>query len=342
MAIIRLLLFISLTNIGAAYAASIGEVKEVTGPTQIEKQSGGALPVNQGTGVESMDTVVTANGRVNILFVDETQVAITENSKLLIDEYVFDPANSSGKLSLKIAEGTVRYASGLIAHNDNTQVNIETPTATIGVRGTDFTMTVNEVGESIIILLPDKNGKVGKIEVSTAMGTVILDRAFETTMTISYEKEPTRPVVLDLDETQINNTLILQRPKELGDIQVLNTLDQDLLNFAELKKDLLIYNGLEYTELEINELDVNPFFSGLEITDNDVDGKLAGFNQKTGVYTFIQENTVRIVRSSTNIFDFTGEKGVNQKIELSQDDTNTSIITIDKYQDGNIIIIKQR
>ena len=342
MAIIRLLLFISLINISTALAEPVGEVKEVTGPTQIEKQSGGALNVDKGTGVESMDTVVTADGRVNILFVDDTQVAITENSKLLIDEYVFDPATSNGKLSLKIAEGTVRYASGLIAHKDNTKVDIQTPTATIGVRGTDFTMTVNEVGESLIILLPDKNGKVGKIEVSTAVGTVILDKAFQATVTISYEKEPTKPVILDLDESQISNTLILQKPKEATDLLLLNPLDEDLLDFEELKKDLLKFNGLEFSELDINELDVNPFFSGLEVTDTDTDGKVAGFNQKTGVYTFIQENTVRVVRTNTNTFDFNGEKSVNQKIELTQGDATNSIITVDKYQDGNIIIIKQQ
>ena len=323
-------------------ADPIGTFEQLTGPAQIQKQSGGSFDVSQGSDVESMDTVVTAKARANILFVDKTQVAITENSKLLIDEYVFDPASSSGKLSLKIAEGTVRYASGAIAHNNNTDVNIETPTATIAVRGTDFTMTVDEVGQSLIILLPDADGKVGKIEVSTYVGTVVLDKAYQATYTEVYEKAPMPPVILNLDETQINNTLILNKPKEVE--LLLNPLDINPLMENELQTDLLDNTKLfKFVELDINELDVSLFTDLLKIFDSDVDGKVAGFNEKTGVYTFIEENSVRIVRRSSNEADLRLDKSVNQHLSLSQDSDNQQTIdTIDKYSPGNIIIIIQR
>ena len=70
-----------------------------------------------------------------------------------------NPATKTGTLSIKASLGTIRYASGLIAKNSKQNVKIETPTATIGVRGTDFTMTVDELGGSTIILLPSCDTK---------------------------------------------------------------------------------------------------------------------------------------------------------------------------------------
>jgi hypothetical protein len=96
---------------------------------------------------------------------------VTEHSKLIIDDFVYDPkSKGAGKLAIKVALGTVRYASGKVAHENNKNVNIKTPTATIAVRGTAFTMTVDEVGQSMIILLPNIDGSVGEIEVKTSMG----------------------------------------------------------------------------------------------------------------------------------------------------------------------------
>jgi hypothetical protein len=172
-----------------------------------------------------MDTLRTTQGKLAITFVDNTKVQMTENSKLLIDDFVYDPKNKSvGKLSMKVALGTARYASGAVAHNNPNNVSITTPTATIAVRGTDFTATVDEIGRSTIILLPscpkgwidvEKDCVTGKIEVITDEGKVIMDQAFQATRVDSRETRPFKPVILNLTEDQINNLLILSPPKEL-------------------------------------------------------------------------------------------------------------------------------
>ena len=92
--------------------AAIGDVIEQKGNSMIERQGGEELTVDKGTSVESYDTVMTAKGRTAIQFVDETRVDVTEHSKLLIDEFVYDPNTKTGALSIKAALGTVRYASG--------------------------------------------------------------------------------------------------------------------------------------------------------------------------------------------------------------------------------------
>ena len=161
--------------------ANIGQVADQKGNGAIER---GRDLVGSGVGteVQSMDAAVTTNGTMRIDFIDDTRVDITQHSKLIIDEFVYDPANDIGSLSLKASLGTVRYASGQIAKKYKQNVKIRTPSATIGVRGTDFVMVVDEVGGSLITLLPscDSAGNcyTGEITVETDAGMVIMNQAF--------------------------------------------------------------------------------------------------------------------------------------------------------------------
>ena len=149
------------------------------------------------------DLIETLKGRANIKFVDDTKVSITEYSKLLIDEFVYNPEKKTGKLSLKAALGTIRYSSGKIAKNSRQNVKIKSPTASVSVRGTDFTMNVQEDGASSFLLLPSTdeagNSYVGSIDVSTLGGTVTLDQAYEATTVVSAIAAPTPPQVIQQD-----------------------------------------------------------------------------------------------------------------------------------------------
>jgi hypothetical protein len=157
--------------------AAIGKITEQAAAAPSIQRKSSTLPGSKGTGVEMADTIKTTQGKVGITFEDNTKVDITENSKLVIDDFVYDPnSKKGGKLAIKVALGTARYASGSIAHNNPQAVAINTPTATIAVRGTDFTATVDELGRSTIILLPscpkgwvdiERDCKTGKIEVIT-------------------------------------------------------------------------------------------------------------------------------------------------------------------------------
>ena len=105
-------LVVSLTATGTAMAnnASIGSVTQQVGKTIIERQAGEKLTSEEGSSIVSYDTVRTGQGKTAIEFVDETRVDVTQNSKLVIDEFVYDPNTSKGKLALKASFGTIRYA----------------------------------------------------------------------------------------------------------------------------------------------------------------------------------------------------------------------------------------
>lgn len=209
---------------------SIGTVSDNKG-TACEIQRGKVKSTGvKGSAIEAMDTYSTQACSSNILFRDNTKVKITENSKLVIDDFVYDPKKSdAGKLAMKVTMGTVRYASGQIAKNNPQQVAVNTPTANIAVRGTDFSMTVDETGQSLIVLLPsckdeseqkkyeleENRCKVGSILVSNGAGTVTLDKAFEATYIASFDSRPTAPTIINSIESKINNNLILVRPHEV-------------------------------------------------------------------------------------------------------------------------------
>ena len=199
--------------------ASVGKLTEVTGPTQIVRGKD-KLEGKVGTEIEQDDTIETLKARVSITFEDNTLMQITEFSKLKIDEFVYDPASGKGKVGMKTAFGTVRYASGIIAKNSRENIKVQTPTAKISVRGTDFSMTVAEDGKSLVILLPSRPeysatpGIVGVIEVSNAAGSVLMTQAYQATFIASMQAAPTNPVTLNFqDESKINNLILVETPK---------------------------------------------------------------------------------------------------------------------------------
>ena len=249
--------------------ASIGNVIIQEGDSLIERKIGEDVASEVDLDIFSYDTIRTAKSKTAIEFIDTTRVDVTEHSKLVIDEFVYDPNKKTGKLSLKASLGTVRYASGQIAKNNPTSIKITTPTATIGVRGTDFSMTVDELGSSTIILLPscDTNGNcyVGEISVESDAGQVILSQAFQATVVDTVSSTPMKPVILGLDENMINNLLIIARPSEITRemnasdyIEVADALDIDFLQFDELEKDYLEEEESAWaTALDIDFLEQN-------------------------------------------------------------------------------------
>ena len=216
---IATILFLFVAIFVSNLSASVGKLTEVTGPTQIVRGKT-KIEGKIGTEVEQNDTVETLKARVSIEFEDHTLMQITEFSKLKIDEFVYDPSTGNGKIGMKTAFGTVRYASGIIAKNSKENIKVETPTAKISVRGTDFSMTVSEDGKSLVILLPSRPeysatpGIVGVIEVSNAGGSVVMNQAYQATFIASMQSAPTNPVILNFqDESKINNLILVETPK---------------------------------------------------------------------------------------------------------------------------------
>jgi len=348
---LRLLWTISIILFSTSAYGAIGNVVKHKGNASVER-AGEKSELKKGSDIEFKDNVRTGKGGIGITFVDDTNVAVSSHSSLVIDEFVYDPNSKTGsKLVMNIALGTVRYASGNIAKLSNQNVDIRTPTARIGVLGTAFSMTVDEVGKSLIILLPNKDGTVGKISVETGAGQVIMNQAFQSTMVGTGESRPSKPVILDLTLDQINNLLIIKPPKKKI-IKMLkdskkgkNLLDIDFLEFVELDKNELEEDLFGFNELDINDLNVEllgNILDQLALLSNHIDGRTAGFNKVTQVNTLIDGNTTRIIRrlgNSTVELDLINDYGYT--INLAQGGIPVPEITTRDEDASNIITIYQ-
>ena len=346
--------------------AGIGEVILQEGNTKVQRKAGGEVDSKKQLEILSYDTVKTGQGKTAIQFVDDTRVDVTAHSKLLIDEFVYDPNNKTGKLSIKASAGTIRYASGQIAKNSQQNVKIETPTATIGVRGTDFTMTIDEIGGSTIILLPscDKNGYcfVGEISVESDAGQVILNQAFQATVVTTSQSKPLNPLILKIDETLINNMLLISKPQEIVKEQsknqlegVATALDLDFLKFEGLNTDFLKEDSKQFsTMLDVDFLDQNFLDNVLDQLNKEFAKQIQSEFEKektTGAAAGRDSNTGIILLDDKPSWIFTRDDGQgnnvylkldqehNYKINLQQNDFQVFDYTLGGS--GNVIYIKQ-
>jgi len=254
-------------------AVDVGNISELSGSARVlrEKPYNAELDFD----IQQNDEAITTNGRMAITFLDDSKVKLTEHSQLTIDEYIFDPNPSKSKMAITFGLGTARFITGSLNKIDKSNIDLKTPTANIAIRGTDFTVTVDETGRSLLILLPDEFGNAsGEILVTTAMGTVTLNKPYEATTVDVFEKSPSSPVILDLTLDIIDNMLIVNPPKEevvleeTVQTQKKNILDFDDLDIDYLEEDFLdSEKELEFTELDINYLDVNFLEDLLDVID---------------------------------------------------------------------------
>jgi len=270
------LTILNLLLIGSVSADSIGSIVEQSGSAQLKRQqeeivvTAAYLPE-----IELNDVAETANGKLKIQFLDNAQLDIKEHSEVLIDEIYYDPDPSLSKMSMKFTMGTARFASGSLGLVNKANIDIQTPTATIGIRGTDFTTTIDELGRSLIMLLPDANGDPsGEITVTNEAGVITLNQAYQATMVQSLNTMPTKPVTIGgITPSMIDNMFIVNPPSEVKQAiqeQVDNDLNKDQ---GILDVDFLEYNELDKTiddyyeeDKEYNRIDVD-FLAGEFLPD---------------------------------------------------------------------------
>ena len=332
--------------------ADIGEITELRGDGAIIRDD--TIPAELESDIQQMDDVRTANGRLGITFIDDSQVRLTEHSKLIIDEVIFDPNPNKSKMAMQFASGTARFITGKIGQINKQNIEISTPTAQIGIRGTDFTVTVDEFGRSLVILLPDLNGlPSGEIVVATAMGQVTLNKPYQSTVTTVWEQSPTRPVILDLTLDLIDNLLIISPPKRNEKLEqtegengssssVGGILDFDALDYSELDMDLLEEN-FDFQELDIDYLAGNFLEDLLEVIETvdeledsalqqvgispvDIKGTLFGQDSTTQITTFGDAEFLTLIRQVNQSvrLDINGQTGYN--IILEQDGKSYNVI----------------
>ena len=337
-------------------AASIGQISDLKGISEVvrskDKFTGKlALPIEQ------LDNVQTGNGRLEIKFVDDSTVKLTEQSKLVIDDFVYSGKPDSSRMAIKFAAGTARFATGQTGKINKANIALNTPSATVAVRGTDFSTTVDDFGRSLFILLPEDDGSVGEITVSNAAGTVILNRAFQATLVNTFDSKPSQPVILNLTLDQIDNMLIVSPPKKSEDAEEeednrrnildLSELDVDFLAFNELDKDKLADSDLAINAVDSNFLAEDPLSDPLSNVDEcgtkdnvKVCGTQFALDSRTQITTIVSGDYVRMARTLNSNVDVKLKSDSSKNVLMNSNGKSYSIQLNDAEAAGasNIII----
>ena len=244
--------------VSPVFADSIGDIIEQTGLAALTRnQQDIDAYVNQE--ILLYDLLNTGNGRLAIEFLDNSNLRLTEHSRVLIDEVIYDPNPDKSKMVMRFAMGTARFTSGMSGNMNKANIDIQTPTAQIGIRGTDFTTTVDELGRSLIVLLPDANGDAsGEITVTNEGGEVTLNEAFQATMVSTISSSPVKPVTIqNVTVAQIDNLFIVAPPTEVTQAvqerrtenSASNILTADFLEFNDITDVRTIFFILKKKDL---------------------------------------------------------------------------------------------
>ncbi len=138
---LRRMALVSLCLATAASAADIGQIKISKGQVTVERE-GRTVPGPVGTRVQAADIVRTgADGSVGITMDDDSLLSAGPSSVLSLDRYAFDPATDRGRFDASLNKGTLAVISGRIAKQAPDAMTVRTPTAVLGVRGTQFAVS---------------------------------------------------------------------------------------------------------------------------------------------------------------------------------------------------------
>ena len=180
----------------------IGTVDTIEGTVTAIRADGTVVVLEAGAPVMQGDVIETGeDGAINIVFIDNSTFAMDADGRMVLDEFIFDPATQEGSSAFTVVQGVFSFVSGEIAKTGPETMIVDTPTATIGIRGTEVAVRAGAEGEeTIITLLAEEDGAVGEIIVSNAAGTQILNVANQTTIVTSSLIAPSVPRILSRSE----------------------------------------------------------------------------------------------------------------------------------------------
>jgi hypothetical protein len=127
--------------------APIGYVKTLSGAATITTNKN-KVAAQLGTPLFQGSQLKTGpKSSMGVTFKDDTVMSFGADTELTVDEYLYAPSQGKLKLGSSLAKGSMNYVSGVIAKLQPDAVTVKTPTGTIGVRGTQFVVKVDDTAQ---------------------------------------------------------------------------------------------------------------------------------------------------------------------------------------------------
>lgn len=287
--------------IGGTDGEPIGNIESLEGEVWAIRADGERVQLELGDEVYQGDILESgAEGNVGVLLADETTFAMGPEGRMVLDEMVYDPATQEGSVSMSVLQGVFTFVSGQVAKTDPDAMTLDTPVATIGIRGTQVGLDLTDGQNLNVHLMEELFGFVGEVVVANDGGVQVLNDANAFTSVSSFDLSPADFQIVTVEDilASYGETTLPYLPTRNSDGErtSANTFDRqtegddreslDFLNDFQtdaggddpnvgMIKVVGEYEGLNLiTQAEAENTDVNPFddvdpFEDLVDVDNE-------------------------------------------------------------------------
>jgi len=247
--------------------------------------------------------VVKSKSNAQILFLDETVMTVGENTELTIDDFVYDPQTNNGNFITNIKSGVVKTISGKISETNPENLEIKIPNGSLGVRGTEFLVSLNDKKESTVLLLgpgPENTlGMVpGNIKLTDGINTTdITSPGFQAMIqNVVSLASPASPDIL----TQMSSSMSHSVLNSSNVVNSSKNLTTNLINSADLKNNIII--TAKQFDLKSDE-SASEILSNLS-TESESEEILVAMNElQENIIVTDNENYVRTLDQDTILYD---------------------------------------
>ena len=156
----------------------VGIVGAISGTVKTETRE-----LKTGDKIYLNETIVAGAGSgTQILLLDQSTFTIGEDSEVVMDTFIYDPATNDGKIVASVKQGSLKVISGLISKKNPDALTVEVPEGTLGSRGTEFQTIVGSGKTDTLLIGPGKNNTLGMrpgvVLVGNSLGSTLLDNPY--------------------------------------------------------------------------------------------------------------------------------------------------------------------
>lgn len=179
----------------------IGNIESLQGEVFAIRVDGSRVRLELGDEVFQGDILESGEGsNVGVLLADETTFAMGPEGQMVLDEMIYDPATQEGSVSMSVLQGVFTFVSGQVAKTDPDAMTLDTPVATIGIRGTQVGLDIRD-GENLNVhLMEERDQFVGEVVIVNDAGVQVLNDANAFSTVSSFDSAPTPFEIVSVDE----------------------------------------------------------------------------------------------------------------------------------------------
>ena len=180
---------------GGSAGTPIGTVDTAGGTVTATRTDGTTVTLSDGDPVFQGDVVQTGTGsNLSIIFIDDTVFTLSADARMVLDELVYSPGGSDNSMVMNLVQGTFIFVTGQVAPNGD--MRVETPTATMGIRGTTPVVTIDAGGAGKYSLARDPNGDIGSYQIFDKVSGALIGTINTVTEFVEIAAVGSPPIIL--------------------------------------------------------------------------------------------------------------------------------------------------